>query len=192
MRAIVFLQPGMADWEAGPVTAVLREYFDVEIVTATPSGGTVTSIGGLNVTPDRSFDAFDPAAFDIVLAIGSDEWPGFEDATFSGRMKQAVEQGKVVGVICAATVMAARAGLFEGRRHTSNGRDWLSGHAPGYAGEPLYQDVPHAVVDGNLVSAPGSAPHTFAAAIARLAAPDRASAVAGYEAMAAAEWSLRS
>ncbi len=188
MRAIVFLQPGMADWEAGPVTALLREYLKVEVVTATPNGGTITSIGGLNVTPDRSFDAFDPEAFDIALAVGSDAWLEFDDEIFATRLKASVEAGKVVGVICAATVMAARIGLFEGRAHTSNDQAWLSGLASGYKGAELYLESSRAVIDGNLVSAPGRAPNTFAAAVARLAAPDQAKLVAGYEAMCAKEW----
>ena len=46
--------------------------------------------------------------------------------------------------------------------HTSNGRDWILEHQPGYAGAERYVDVPHAVADGSIVSAPGSASGTFA------------------------------
>lgn len=188
-RAIVFLQPGLADWEVGPVAAVLREHLNVEIVTATPGAGPVVSIGGLKIVPDRAFEDVGAEDADIFLLIGSDVWSGFEDEQLFEVLRDALNAGRVVGAICAGTAAAARAGLFENRAHTSNGRDWLSRAVPGYLGSERYQDVSHAVVDGALVSAPGSAPGTFAAAISRLAAPDQGPLIAQYEAMSAKEWS---
>ncbi len=64
--------------------------------------------------------------------------------------------------VCTGAAVLARAGLFENARHTSNGRDWITHHMPDYAGMAHYVDVPHAVADGRIVSAPGSAPGTFA------------------------------
>jgi putative intracellular protease/amidase len=87
-------------------------------------------------------------------------------------------RGGVVGGICAGTLALARAGMFESARHTSNGRDWINGHEAGYAGASNYQDVPHAVADGKIVSAPGSAPGTFALAFLNTLYPDRASDLA--------------
>ena len=50
--------------------------------------------------------------------------------------------------------------------HTSNAPDFLAG-AEGYAGQAHYRDTPQAVRDGRLITAPGSAPMTFAAEIYR-------------------------
>jgi putative intracellular protease/amidase len=189
-RAIVFLQEGMADWEAGPVTAVLRRFLNVEIQTATPGGDCVTSVGGLQIDPDLAFEEVEVEDFDIFLLIGSDAWVDHLDQGFCDLLCEALNEGKVVGAICAGTVMVARAGLLEHRAHTSNGRDWLAKAAPGYKGAENYVDSPKAVVDGKLVTAPGSAPGTFAAAVARLAAPDQEQVIAGYETMSRQEWAV--
>ena len=109
---------------------------------------------------------------DVLLLIGSDAWPGYEDEAFRGLLRQAQADGKIIGAICGATVAVARAGLLAGKAHTSNGLEWLAGHAPGYAGADGYVDSAKAVADGKLVTAPGSAPVTFSAAICRLVAPE--------------------
>lgn len=188
-QAIAFLQPGWADWEAGGVLPLLREYFQVSVRTATPDGKPQTSIGGLEARADTSFGEVKASDADIFLAIGSDAWPGFHNEQFFGLLRDALDAQKIVGVICAATVAGARAGLFDGRDHTSNDRDWLLAQAPGYAGADRYKDVGPAVVDGTLVSAAGRAPNTFAVAVARLVAPQADANLKEYEAMCQREWS---
>jgi hypothetical protein len=49
--------------------------------------------------------------------------------------------------------------------HTSNGKGYLD--ASGYKGSALYVDVPHAVSDQNVVTAPATAPVTFMAEVMR-------------------------
>jgi putative intracellular protease/amidase len=191
IRVVAFFQPGWADWEAGSVLALLREHFAAQVTIATPDGGPRTSIGGVRAAADAAFADVGAGDAEIFLAIGSDAWPGFHDQAFFRCLRDAIEDGRIVGAICAATVAAARAGLFEGRAHTSNGREWLLDHAPDYAGAALYVDSPAAVADGRLVSAPGSAPGTFASAVLRLLAPRQAAAIAENEALMAREW-LRS
>ena len=88
------------------------------------------------------------------------------------------ERGGVVGGICAGTLALARAGLFRDKTHTSNGRDWILGHVPDYPGAERYRDVPHAVADGRLISAPGSAPGTFAIAFLEALYPERKEQIA--------------
>jgi len=64
--------------------------------------------------------------------------------------------------------------------------------AIGAMGEHVFVQVapPRAVVDGRLVSAPGSAPGTFASAIMRLLAPERAAAIDENDALMAREWTV--
>ena len=187
-KVVAFFQPGWADWEAGSVLALLREYFGATVSIATPDGRSQISIGGVRAAADAAFADIGPGDADIFLAIGSAAWPAFHDAAFFNLLREALAADRIVGAICAATVATARAGLFEGRAHTSNGRDWLAGHAPGYAGFEGYVDTSRAVTDGRLVSAPGSAPGTFTSAILRLTAPDHAAAIDENEAMMAREW----
>ncbi len=170
--AVAFLQPGWADWEAGPVLAALREYYGVQIEIATPNGEPQTSIGGVLAASDYRFTDPVLADADVFLLIGSDAWPGYRDAAFDGLLRQAHADGKIVGAICGATVAVARAGLLAGKAHTSNDAEWLAGHAPDYAGIERYVDTPRAVTDGRLVTASGLAPVTFSAAVARLVAPE--------------------
>jgi hypothetical protein len=78
--------------------------------------------------------------------------------------------------------------MFEDAGHTSNGRDWINGHEAGYAGDNNYQDVPHAVADGKIVSAPGSAPGTFALAFLKTLYPERSSDLAQMRTLFAREY----
>lgn len=187
--AVAFLQPGWADWEAGGVLALLRRYLNVQIEIATPAGDPETSIGGVLAAADYRFDDPVLSDADVFILIGSDEWTKGENPALSSLLRQALADGKPVAGICAGTVALAHAGLFAGRRHTSNGQDWLAEQVPGYAGAEHYVDTPKAVTDGKLVSASGLAPVTFAAAIARLIAPEQEEMIAGYEAMFAREFS---
>ncbi len=93
-----------------------------------------------------------------------------------------------MGAICGATVAVARAGLLAGKAHTSNGAEWLAGHAPDYAGIEAYIDSPRAVSDGRVVTASGLAPITFSAAIGRLVAPEAGAKHDEYLAMFAREF----
>jgi putative intracellular protease/amidase len=186
--AVAFLQPGWADWEAGSVLAYLREYCGVQIEIATPDGEPQTSIGGVLAAADYKFA--DPVLADteVLLLIGSDAWPGYRDEAFDSLLRQAYADGKIIGAICGATVAVARAGLLAGKAHTSNGAEWLAGHAPGYAGADGYVDSAKAVTDGRLVTASGLAPVTFSAAIGRLVAPEMGDKHDEYLAMFAREF----
>ncbi|MBC7668355.1 MAG: DJ-1/PfpI family protein [Gemmatimonadaceae bacterium] len=186
--AVAFLQPGWADWEAGPVLAALREYNGVQIEVATPDGEPQTSIGGVLAASDYKFSDPVLADADVLLLIGSDAWVEYHDEAFFSLLRQAYADGKIIGAICAGTVAAARAGLLTGKAHTSNGGDWLAQQAPNYAGSGGYVDSAKAVTDGRLVTASGLAPVTFSAAIARLVAPEAGDKHNEYVAMFAKEF----
>ena len=188
MRVVAFLQPGMADWEAGFVLAYVREYLGAEVLTATPDGKAVTSIGGLRVSADTAFNTVDLAHAQALVLIGGGPWLEVRDEPFFAFLRAAHRCDLVIGGICAGTVPLARAGLLHGRAHTSNGRGWLWDNAPDYQGADLYRDVPCAVRDGRIVTAAGPAPVTFAAEIARLLAPDRAGEADAFTALCAREF----
>ena len=186
--AVAFLQPGWADWEAGPVLAALREYYGAQIEIATPDGEPRTSIGGVLAAADYKFSDPVLSDADVFLLIGSDAWADYRDDALFGLLRQSLADGKTVGAICAGTVAAARAGLLAGKAHTSNDRDWLAKVAPGYAGADGYVDSAKAVTDGKLVTASGLAPVTFSAPIARLVAPEAGDKHDEYVAMFAREF----
>lgn len=186
-RCIALFNEGWADWEAGFVLAALREYFGFAVRIATPGGAEVTSIGGVRAAADLAFNAVDPTAVDLLLVIGSAHWIETEDPAVTDLLRRADAAGLPIGAICAGTLAAARAGLLDARPHTSNALDFLQVRAPAYSGTAQYQDTPRAVTGGNLVTAPGSAPASFAVAALRLVAPDQEAGIAQYAAMLAAE-----
>jgi hypothetical protein len=61
-------------------------------------------------------------------------------------------------------------------------------HLPDYAGAERYQDVPHAVVDDQVITAPGSAPGTFAITFLKALHPDRTEEFSQMRAMFASEY----
>ncbi|MDP1737669.1 MAG: DJ-1/PfpI family protein [Caulobacter sp.] len=186
-RCIALFNHGWADWEAGFVLAVLREYFGFAVRIATPGGVEATSIGGVRAAADLAFDAVDPTDTDLLLVIGSASWIEGEDLVVSDLLRRADAVGLSIGAICAGTLAAARAGLLDDRPHTSNDLAFLRAKSPAYAGAAHYQDAPVAARGGNVVTAPGSAPTSFAVAVLRLVAPEREADIAAYEAMLGAE-----
>ncbi|ADV10547.1 DJ-1/PfpI family protein [Mesorhizobium ciceri] len=179
---------GFADWEYGLLAASAVEWFGARAVSLTPDGNPVTGISGFRLTPDRSAGADENDDLDAIAVIGSDEWAGKAPPEVADLLNAVASRGGVVGGICAGTLALARAGLFEKARHTSNGRDWINGHEAGYAGDNLYQDVPHAMADGKIVSAPGSAPGTFALAFLKTLYPERGSDLARMRTLFAKEY----
>jgi putative intracellular protease/amidase len=153
---------GFADWEPAHAVAELRRsgHFRVESVGLTMKP--VQSMGGLTVLPSKTVaevDISDVAAF---ILPGGDRWekeavePELE--SLLGRLDGA---GIPIAAICGATVAIARVGLLRGRRHTSNGLEYLRSHVPGYAEAATYVDAP-AVRDAKLITASGLGDVEFA------------------------------
>ena len=164
MKTIVtILTEGYADWEIGLLTAVARGFYDVRTLFATPGGQPVTSAGGLKVTPDLAIETIDAEALDALVVCGGSSWkkPGAPDIA---KIVNAVHKaGRLVGGICDGTLALARTGVLDDLAHTSNGKGYLD--ESGYGGAKRYLDVPQAVSDKNVVTAPATAPVTFMAKI---------------------------
>ncbi|MEO5757853.1 MAG: DJ-1/PfpI family protein [Mesorhizobium sp.] len=183
---------GFADWEYGLLAASAVEWFGARAVSLTPDGKPVTGISGFRLMPERAAKADENTDLDAIAVIGSDQWAGKAPPDAAGLLTAVASRGGVVGGICAGTLALARAGLFDKARHTSNGRDWINQHEAGYAGDQNYQDVAHAVADGTIVSAPGSAPGTFALAFLETLYPERDSDLTQMRAMFAKEYDAAS
>ncbi|MCO6177519.1 type 1 glutamine amidotransferase family protein [Ciceribacter sp. RN22] len=159
-RIAIALAEDFADWECALLMATARAYLGVEVLTASPDGRPVTSMGGLKVTPDLSFADLDPARFDALVLPGGLSWEKGTAPDFSPLLRAFHEAGKVVGGICAAASAVAASGILDGVAHTGNS---LASHQkhPGYHGAERYVDRPQAVSDGKVVTAPGNSPITF-------------------------------
>ncbi|HEU4588214.1 MAG TPA: type 1 glutamine amidotransferase family protein [Gemmatimonadales bacterium] len=163
----VLVLDGFADWEPALALCELRQQGGYEIVAAGLTGAPVKSRGGLRVTPDIPLAELDPARSELVILPGGDSWETGTPAPVAALLPRLVEAGVPVAAICAATVALARTGLLAGRRHTSNGREYLAGMAGDYPGREGYVDE-LAVTDGRLITASGAAPVEFAREILQL------------------------
>jgi putative intracellular protease/amidase len=153
---------GFADWEPAHALAELRRLgnFRVETVGLTPEP--VVSMGGLRVLPSTTLPKVDVSDVAVFILPGGDRWetPGVEPE-LQALLAQIDAAGVPIAAICGATVAIARMGLVRGRRHTSNGLDYLRAHVPGYAEAGSYVDAP-AVRDSKLITASGLADVEFA------------------------------
>ncbi|GEO84289.1 MULTISPECIES: type 1 glutamine amidotransferase family protein [Alphaproteobacteria] len=159
-RIAVALQADFADWEPALLMAAARYYLGCEVLSASPDGAPVTSMGGLKVTPDLSFADIDADRFDALVIPGGYAWEKGQAYDFSTLATAFHAQGKVVAGICAAASGLAATGLLDDVAHTGNS---LASHSnyPGYHGASRYLDQPQAVSDGGVVTAPGNSPVTF-------------------------------
>ncbi|BCW90581.1 putative protease YdeA [Alphaproteobacteria bacterium SO-S41] len=160
-RLAVILIEKFADWEHGFLTSALRDFFGAEVRFYTPGGATVTSEGGMRAAADGAVETLTPDAFDGLAVIGSGVWMKDGAPDISALVQSADKAGRLLGFICGGTIAAARAGLLDNRPHTSNDADTPK-KSSAYHGASHYRDVPHAVRDSNLITAPGFAPRSFA------------------------------
>jgi len=177
-----------ADWEFGLLSSSAAEWFGARTVAISPNGEPVRSMSGFQLNPQRSAGLAENADLDAIAVIGSDLWASREAPDITALLTSVRQRGGVVGGICAGTLALARAGLFAEARHTSNERQWLDHYLPDYPGRSKYEELPHAVADGDIVSAPGSAPGTFAAAFLAALYPEKAGQTAEMRRMFAREY----
>lgn len=163
-RIVVALQADFADWEPALLMAAARYYLGCEVLTASPDGAPVVSMGGLKVAPDIGFAEIDPARFDALVIPGGYAWEKGQAFDFTKLATGFRAADKVVAGICAAASALAATGVLNDVAHTGNS---LASHQryPAYKGTALYRDQPQAVSDGKIVTAAGSAPDTFAEAV---------------------------
>jgi putative intracellular protease/amidase len=165
-KAVYFLAvPGYADWEPAHALAELRRHggYRVEVVALTV--GPVVSMGGLTVRPTRRLEDVSAGNVAVFVLPGGDRWEHepVEPALLE-LLHRLDSAGTPLAAICAATTAIARAGLLRGRRHTSNGLEYLRAQVPEYVESGQYIDQP-AVRDRGLITASGLADVEFAAEI---------------------------
>lgn len=158
-RLATLLTEGFADWETALLNAVARSYYGVETLYVTPGGHPVTSSGGMRVQPDAALETLDVASIDALVVCGGTIWQSAEAPDIAPLLAAVLDQGKILGLICDATVAAARAGVLDSVLHTSNGPGYLEG--TGYAGVAQFRFDGGALRDGLVITAPGTASIRF-------------------------------
>lgn len=160
-RIAIALTEDFADWEPALLTAAARGYLGVEIVTASPDGLPVTSMGGFKVVPEMAYDALNPDAIDALVIPGGMSWEKGTAPDFSDLVHRFRAERRVVAGICAAASALAGTSILNDVAHTGNS---LASHQRygAYDGAALYRDQPKAVSDKGIVTAPGNSPVSFA------------------------------
>jgi putative intracellular protease/amidase len=153
---------GYADWEPAHAVAELRRHGHYRIETVGLSAAPVQSMGGITVLPSMTLDRVDPADVAAFIVPGGDRWEGEPVEPDLAQFLRTLDEREVpIAAICGATVAIARLGLIRGRRHTSNGLEYLRKKAPDYVDAAAYVDAP-AVRDGKLITASGLGDVEFA------------------------------
>lgn len=187
-RAITILTENFADWETALLNSTARLYYGFYTQFAAPGGLPVTSSGGMLVTPQLALDDIALDGLDLLMVCGGSSWQSGKAPDLAPLLRAAHARGVVLAGICDGTRVLAQAGVLDNVRHTSNAASNLVD--TGYAGAALYQDVPWAVADGGVITAPGTAPVSFTAEVLRALGIDDDN-LAGYLAMHGAEHGKR-
>ncbi|QCI67381.1 DJ-1/PfpI family protein [Phreatobacter stygius] len=162
---VTILADGFADWETALLNAAARSFYRADTRFVSPGGKAVVSMAGMTVQPGMAVEDLDCDSLDALVVAGGTIWQSEHAPDISAVLRQARAKGKLVAGICDGTLQLAKAGLLDDVAHTSNGAGYLD--ASGYAGKARYRDVPFAVADGHIITAPGTAPVTFMAEVMR-------------------------
>jgi putative intracellular protease/amidase len=152
---------GFADWEPAHAVAELRRNGGYRVETVGLTANPVRSMGGVTVLPSTTISSVDAADVAVFILPGGDRWETAPVEPELGALLGRLDASDIpIAAICAATVAIARVGLLKGRRHTSNGLEYLRAQVPGYADAERYVDAP-AVRDRRLITASGLADIEF-------------------------------
>jgi putative intracellular protease/amidase len=158
----VLVFDGFADWEPAFALTGLRQWASVRVTTVGYDTQPITSMGGLRVLPDIDLDQLSPENTRLLLLPGGDAWLESDlRPPLLDQLRALETQGVPIAAICGATVALAKGGFFRNRRHTSNGKVFLTQQAPGYESSNLYIET-LAVRDRGVISASGLGAVEFA------------------------------
>jgi len=133
-KAYVLLFDGYADWELGHILAELRRLGKVDVVTVGFSDKSVFSMGGLNVKPDMILSQVDFHDVLIFIMPGGYMWEGTYPIDEIYQFLSNLNKKEIpIAAICAATTVLAKAGILQGRKHTSNSEKYMLKMFPEYS-----------------------------------------------------------
>jgi protease I len=150
--AMVIAAKGFRDEEYQIPKAIL-EKAGVRVVTVSTTLTEAVGKLGLRVIPDRLLKQLTVDDADVILFVGGGGSEQYFDDPIAHRIAHEYAQnGKIVGAICIAPVILARAGLLAGKKATvfPDGQAALEQNGACYTGNPVE-------VDGLLITGNGPA-----------------------------------
>ena len=185
-KVAIVLTPGFADWEYALIAGVGGPFYELEVAFFAPQAGTLRSPGGLTVEVEKSVAELADWRPEVLVVVGGTLWETERAPDIRALLNEQSQRGATLAGICGGTLALARAGLLNGRAHTSNAAEFLTGNVEGYSGQRHYVASAAAVVDDRVITAPGSAPVSFTTAVFRAAGLDEET-LCQFGAMLAAE-----
>ena len=174
MRTIaLYAAETMADWEYAYLTTQIAGAEQLKpgrfrLLLVGDGVEPVRTLGNLPLTPEADLDALDALTGDGSLAAlvipGGDHYAAGHERLIETVGRLVAEAIPVAG-ICGATLLLARAGLLDDRRHTSNAASYLE--ASGYLGGGHYVEEP-VVTDRGITTASGIHAVPFTAEVMRI------------------------
>jgi putative intracellular protease/amidase len=153
---------GFADWEPAHAVAELRRQGQYRVQTVGLTSEPVRSMGGVHVLPSTTVSGVVPSDVAVFILPGGDRWESSPVEPEIEALLNRLDAERVpIAAICGATVAVTRLNLLRGRRHTSNGLEYLRSQCPAYTEAGNYVDAP-AVRDRGLITASGLADVEFA------------------------------
>jgi putative intracellular protease/amidase len=153
---------GFADWEPAHAVAELRRSGNYRVEAVGLGREPVQSMGGIRVLPSATLTEVDPADVAVFIVPGGDRWEAAPpESEIQDLLERLDAQAVPIAAICGGTLAIAKTRLLRGRRHTSNGLDYLRSQVPDYAEAANYVNVP-AVRDRGLITASGLGDVEFA------------------------------
>ena len=187
-KIAVILTPGFADWEYSLIGGPGRAYYGLDVQHFAPTEGEVRSLGGLSDMVSQDLEALSKWQSNAVVVVGGTIWETTEAPELSSLLTALHNNGAAIAGICGGTLALARAELLEDVRHTSNSAEFLAENVADYKGAAHFCASAAAVSNDRVITAPGTAPVSFAAAVFEGGGMS-ADAVQQFKAMMAAEHS---
>src|SRR5262245_21292103 len=153
-KAYFLVFDGLADWELAHTLCEINKSRKFEVVSVGFSDKTVTTMGGLRLSPDITLDGATAADACIFMLPGGDMWERESHENLKALLRRLHAERIPIGAICGATLEITRAGLTKDIRHTSNSKDYLKAMVADYSDEDFYVNE-LAVTDKNITTASG-------------------------------------
>lgn len=185
-KIAIVLTRGFADWEYALIAGAGGPFYGLDIRFFAPDKGETRSQGGLTAVVTRGLSEISAWRPEALVIVGGTIWETDAAPDIGTLIQNAHQEGTAIAGICGGTLAMARAGLLNTVRHTSNEASFLTQNADAYAGADYYCESAAAISNDGVITAPGTAPVSFAAAVFEAVGLDTET-VTQFKAMLAAE-----
>jgi protease I len=120
MKVLIVIAPEKFRDEEYAIPAAALQNAGIGYDVASTRRGVCTGMLGAKVNATRSFEEVDPESYDGILIVGGGGAQAhlWDDEILGGIVRFFATSAKVIGAICLAPVVLARAGILKGRKAT--------------------------------------------------------------------------